>query len=266
MWAVRELSTQLTNNQTDLWETCVPPSAFPGAHFVCDGSEEEEALIKGLAGYRDARLTAPGDKQPDGVQMRATRLDLFLQPVGARPITFSLPWASLWIYCGISGVSGEIKVTFSFKVFIDVWGNAEKRKLFTSCSTQITCTTQHWLKACFFLFVILCKYLTCAWMLCCVCGGGGGGTEGGVSGNQQDEVAVSCLTVINRCWSCYLPRPDRSLHHPPLSSVHFSRLVEFTYRSHTGSTVPQSTRQSFFSREQLRWRAVVSPKQRILAF
>ena len=39
---------------------CVTPSVFPGAHFVCAGSEEAEALIKEQAWYRDASLTAWG--------------------------------------------------------------------------------------------------------------------------------------------------------------------------------------------------------------
>lgn len=54
-------------------------SAFPGARAVCAGSEEARALIKEQAWYRDASLTALGDVQPDGVQMRATRLDFFPQ-------------------------------------------------------------------------------------------------------------------------------------------------------------------------------------------
>lgn len=47
-------------------------STFPGARAVCAGSEEARALIKEQAWYRDASLTALGDVQPDGVQMRAT--------------------------------------------------------------------------------------------------------------------------------------------------------------------------------------------------
>lgn len=55
----------------------------------------------------------------------------------------------------------------------------------------------------------------------------------GVSGNLQDEVAVSCFTVITRCLSCYLLRPEQAL--TSSSSVSFSRAEEFTYRSDTGS-------------------------------
>lgn len=55
----------------------------------------------------------------------------------------------------------------------------------------------------------------------------------GVSGNPQDEVAVSCFAVIHRYLSCYLPGHEQDLHHPPVLSVSFSRAEEFIYRSVT---------------------------------
>lgn len=60
----------------------------------------------------------------------------------------------------------------------------------------------------------------------------------GVSGNPQDEVAVSCFAVIHRYLSCYLPGHEQDLHHPPVLSVSFSRAEEFIYRSVPGSTDP----------------------------
>lgn len=68
-------------------------SAFPGARAVCAGSEEARALIKEQAWYRDASLTALGDVQPDGVQMRATRLDFF--PPDQRGVAVPITVASL---------------------------------------------------------------------------------------------------------------------------------------------------------------------------
>lgn len=60
----------------------------------------------------------PGDMQPDGVQMRATRLDLFLQnqqPVDAHMTLHRLlPSAPLWVYTGIWRVSSQIKPDILF--------------------------------------------------------------------------------------------------------------------------------------------------------
>lgn len=45
----------------------------------------------------------------------------------------------------------------------------------------------------------------------------------GVSGNLQDEVAVSFFTVINRCLSCYLPRPEQALTSSSFAECQFQQ-------------------------------------------
>lgn len=64
----------------------------------------------------------------------------------------------------------------------------------------------------FFLLVIKCKYLICSWPLCWW-----------VSGNLQDEVAISCFTVINRCLSCYLPSPEQALTSSSFAECQFQQ-------------------------------------------
>lgn len=121
------------------------------------------------------------------------------QPVGA-PITFHclLPRASVGVYAGIWGVNCQIKekILLYFKAF----QRSQENVLPHVLKTQLADTRSPHTGGLFFLLVIKRKYLICSWLLCWW-----------VSGNLQDEVAVSCFTVINRCLSCYLPRPEQAL-------------------------------------------------------
>lgn len=74
----REANTRLTNNLTDLWEPCVSVCVPWGPLCV--------RWVRGGQGFNKGRRLVLGcqserlrDTQPDGVQMKATRLDLFLQ-------------------------------------------------------------------------------------------------------------------------------------------------------------------------------------------
>lgn len=80
---------------------------------------------KGTGLVQGCQSDCLGTMQPDGVQMRATRLDLFLQTnsQSVHGLHCLLPPAFNWVYSGIWGVSCPIKGTFSLngtlKLFID---------------------------------------------------------------------------------------------------------------------------------------------------
>lgn len=136
MWSMRESNTRLTNNQTDLWEPCVCLSVFPGACFVCAGSEEAGALIKEQAWYRDASLTAWGHAALMGSRWEPPDWTSSSKPTASWCTDYvRRPSSSLRVYSGIWRVRHQIKGTFSLnaalKPFID--------HSVSSCFKEITC-------------------------------------------------------------------------------------------------------------------------------
>lgn len=74
----READTRLANNPTDLWEPCVSV-CVPWGPLCMRWVTGGQGFNKGtrlVLGCQSERLR---DTQPDGVQMKATRLDFFLQ-------------------------------------------------------------------------------------------------------------------------------------------------------------------------------------------
>lgn len=80
----REANTRLANNPTDLWEPCVSV-CVPWGPLCMRWVRGGQGFNKGrrlVLGCQSERLR---DTQPDGVQMKATRLDVLL-PTSSTPV------------------------------------------------------------------------------------------------------------------------------------------------------------------------------------